>query len=41
MSKHTPTPWTYLAQGEANEYALVTEDGGRWVLALLGEVIYG
>lgn len=31
---HTPGPWTFRAQGEANEYCLMTADG-RWLLAFL------
>lgn len=32
MIEHTPEPWKWHAQGEANEYCLLTHDG-RWVIA--------
>jgi hypothetical protein len=34
MKNHTKEPWSFHAQGDANEYALVT-DGNRWVLSFL------
>jgi hypothetical protein len=32
MIDHTPEPWKWHAQGEANEYCMLTHDG-RWVIA--------
>lgn len=32
MIAHTPEPWKWHAQGEANEYCMLTHDG-RWVIA--------
>ena len=32
MIDHTPEPWAWHAQGEANEYCMLTHDG-RWVIA--------
>lgn len=32
MIPHTPEPWKWHAQGEANEYCMLTHDG-RWVIA--------
>jgi len=32
MIDHTPEPWKWHAQGEANEYCMLTQDG-RWVIA--------
>lgn len=31
---HSPPPWTFREQGDANHYCLLTEDG-RWVLGVL------
>lgn len=38
--KFTPGPWKSHAQGEANEYALLTH-GGRWVISFQqnGEIL--
>jgi len=30
--KHTPTPWKWLEQGEANQFLLLTTEG-KWVIA--------
>lgn len=32
MIPHTPEPWKWHPQGEANEYCMLTHDG-RWVIA--------
>ena len=32
MIEHTPEPWKWHAQGEANEYCMLTHDG-RWVIS--------
>ena len=32
MTEHTPEPWKWHAQGEANEYCMLTHDG-RWVIS--------
>ena len=32
MIDHTPEPWKWHAQGEANEYCMLTHDG-RWVIS--------
>ena len=32
MTAHTPEPWKRHAQGEANEYCMLTHDG-RWVIS--------
>lgn len=32
MIAHTPEPWRWHAQGEADEYCMLTHDG-RWVIA--------
>jgi len=32
MIPHTPEPWKWHAQGEANEYCMLTHDD-RWVIA--------
>ena len=32
MTAHTPEPWKWHAQGEANEYCMLTHDG-RWVIS--------
>lgn len=32
MSKHTPGPWVFLEQGDANAYAILTHNN-RWVIA--------
>lgn len=32
MIDHTPEPWKWHAQGEANEYCILTHDG-QWVIA--------
>jgi hypothetical protein len=31
---HTPGPWTYHADGEANHYTLMRSDGG-WLISFL------
>lgn len=31
-TEHTPEPWRWHAQGEANEYCMLTHDG-RWVIS--------
>lgn len=33
--KHTPTPWIFREQGDANQFCILTKDGGGWVLGLL------
>ena len=32
MTAHTPEPWKWHTQGEANEYCMLTHDG-RWVIS--------
>lgn len=32
MTAHTPEPWKWHAQGEANEYCMLTNDG-QWVIS--------
>lgn len=32
MIEHTPEPWKWHTQGEANEYCMLTHDG-RWVIS--------
>lgn len=32
MIDHSPEPWKWHAQGEANEYCMLTHDG-RWVIS--------
>lgn len=31
--KHTPEPWEFHAQGDADEWCLLTAGGKRWVIA--------
>ena len=39
---HTPLPWKFHEQGDANEFCLVTS-GGKWVLGIRqnGELLQG
>lgn len=32
-AQHTPGPWVPHEQGEANEWCLLTAEGGRWVIS--------
>jgi hypothetical protein len=40
VSKHTQGDWRYRAQGDANHYCILTEDG-KWVISFLqnGEIL--
>lgn len=40
--KHTPGPWKFHAQGDANDYCLLTNEK-RWVIGFLqnGEIFVG
>ena len=35
MVTHTPGPWLFVEQGDANEYALLTADKKGWVIGFL------
>jgi hypothetical protein len=41
-NKHTPGPWNWHAQGDANDYCLLTS-GARWIISFRqnGEKLYG
>lgn len=32
---HTPTPWTYREDGDANHFAILTGDEKQWVISFL------